>query len=79
LTWESDPERPWNAVEGKDPRKDGSPETADADEIPFEDRKKALVMAILKPPIPLADLELTNLGEDITEENIADIEARAKA
>jgi recombination protein RecT len=46
--------------------------------ITFEDRHKAVVMDILKHPIPMADLEITGLSE-ITPENIDDMEARVKA
>lgn len=50
----------------------------EAGEPSFEDRHKAVVMEILKHPIPLADLEITGMS-DITPENIGDMEARVKA
>jgi len=54
-------------------------EAAQAGEAPpFEERHKALVMEILKHPIPLADLEIAEL-KDITADNIGDMEARVKA
>lgn len=46
-------------------------------EASFETRNKALVMEILRIPVPLADLELNNLAE-ITPENIAEIEGKVK-
>ena len=83
LAWEAHPDRPWFDG-GSEPTKAGKEENGAAaippeGKLSFEDRKKTLVMAILKPPIPLADLELANLGEDITEENIGDIEVRVQA
>jgi len=60
---------------------ESGPEAGEASapgEAAFEDRHKAVVMEILKHPIPLADLEITGMS-DITPENIADMEARVKA
>jgi len=72
LAWEQEKYPP--EPDGED---EGQPGEGGGGEIPFAEQKRLLTMEILRLNIPLADLELASMNE-ITPDNIEDIEARVK-